>query len=92
MSTIRMFPRRPVDFNVDVTLSNHENRVFKAKDISQGGIYLVTEGDEQPSMGELLHINIDKDLCVDEEISHQDAVVVRKGQSGFGLSFIGMES
>lgn len=91
MSSIRMFPRRSVDFNVNVTLSNHKNRVFKAKDISQGGMYLATEGAEQPFMGELLHINIDKDLFVNEVISHQDAVVVRKRRNGFGLSFIGME-
>jgi len=86
-----MFPRRSVDFSVNVTLPNHKNRVFKAKNISQGGFYLVTEDAEQLLMGELLHINVDKELCVDEVTFPQDARVVRKGENGFGLSFVGME-
>ena len=90
MNNMRRFPRRAVNFNVNVTLSNHENRIFKASDMSQGGMYIASQSEEQPFMGELLHINLVEDPRVNEMIPYEDAVVVHKGKNGFGLSFVEM--
>ena len=86
----RRFPRRPVSFNVNVTFSNHQCATFKAKDISRGGMYIASDDLEQPYIGELLHIKLVQEPNINETIPYEDAVVVRKGQQGFGLSFVKM--
>jgi hypothetical protein len=91
MKDMRRFPRRPVNFKVNVTLSNHESRIFKARDMSQGGMYIATEDAEQPYMGELLHLKLVEEPRVNQTIPYEDAVVVHKGKHGFGLSFVEMD-
>jgi hypothetical protein len=88
MKDKRRFPRRPVNFKVNVTFSNRESCVLKARDISQGGMYIVSDNLEQPYMGELLHIKLVDEPHIKENIPYEDAVVVHKGRSGFGLSFV----
>ena len=90
MNNNRRYPRRPVNFKVNVTFSNHECCTFKARDISDGGMYLASEDTEHPYIGELLRIELIKEPRITETIPYQDAVVVHKGQTGFGLSFVEM--
>ena len=84
----RVFPRRAVNFEVDVTFSNRACSTLKAKNISQGGMYIVSINSDQPTIGELLSVKLAKDTLVRETIPFEDAVVVHKGKSGFGLSFV----
>ena len=90
MKDKRRFPRRPVNFKVNVTFSNHECSVLKARDISKGGMYIVSDNLEQPYMGELLHLKLVEEPFINEVIPCEDAVVVHKGKHGFGLSFVAM--
>ena len=87
----RRFPRRPVNFEVNVTFSNHESMTLKAKDISQGGMYIASDDAGQPYIGELLHVKMNEDSRANEAIPFEEAVVVRKGKNGFGLSFVEMD-
>jgi len=90
MKNLRGFPRRPVNFEVNVTFSNQECTTLKAKDVSQGGMYIASEDIEHPYIGELLHVELVKQPRITETIPYEDAVVVHKGRTGFGLSFVEM--
>lgn len=87
MQDKRRFSRRPVNLNVDVTFSNNKISTLKAKDISQSGMYIVSDDSEQPYIGELLHIKLIEEA---QAIRYEKAVVVHKGREGFGLSFVEM--
>lgn len=90
MKDKREFLRQVINFKVNVTFSNHESSILKARDISKGGMYLASKDTEQPCIGELLHIKLAEDLGINESIHYGDAVVVHKGRNGFGLSFVEM--
>jgi len=87
----RRFSRCPVNFKVDVTFSNQQCATFRVSDLSQGGMYISSANLGQPSIGELLHVKLVEESHIQESIPCQNAVVVHKGQHGFGLSFVEMK-
>jgi hypothetical protein len=86
----RKYPRRPVVLNVELSYPSGEIKTVKSRDISEGGLFLVMEGDS-PVLGEVVGIRLTGDSVGEETLPSAEAVVVHKNADGIGVAFIEME-
>lgn len=59
--------------------------VYKTRDISDGGVYVVVEGGEFPPLGSIVEVQV-QGLPVPAPVLTME--VVRKGVDGFGMQFV----
>ena len=87
----RRYPRTEIKVNVDLSFSDQESHIVKTRDISEGGMFLVTDHPERYPLGELVHVHY-LDPLNDEADTFKDAVVVRTADDGIGISFVEMDA
>ncbi len=87
----RRYPRTEIRVNVDLSFSAEDSRIVKTRDISEGGMFLLTNHPENYPLGELVQVHF-LDPLNDDADTFKDAVVVRAADDGIGISFIEMEA
>lgn len=76
--------RTALNAKVSVTHEQFGKRIFATRDISDGGIFIVAEGDFEPAMGDRVIVQVQGLPIPAPEL---EMVVVRKTLDGYGLRF-----
>lgn len=87
----RKYPRKDIVLKAKITYPSGLSQVVNTRDISEGGAFLVIEKSSQPTIGELVTIDLMDEPKHSEVLPSSDAVVVRQELEGIGLSFIEMD-
>jgi len=87
----RRYPRTEIKVNVELSFLENDSRIVKTHDISDGGMFLLTENAEQYPLGEMVHVHF-LDPLHDEADTFRDAVIVRIADNGIAISYIDMEA
>lgn len=85
----RKYPRRQIKVNVELSFLGDAFEVVNTRDISEGGMFLVTEYAERYPIGEMVHVHF-LDPLNDDNDTFKDAMVVRQANDGIAISFIEM--
>jgi len=86
----RKFPRKNVTLSIKITYPSGESQTVSTRDISDGGLFLILDKLDKPSIGELVTVELFDNSQNIEVLPSSDAVVVRQESAGIGLSFIDM--
>lgn len=84
MSNRREFIRTAMNAAVMVRHSSIGEVVYKTRDISDGGVYVVVESADFPPIGSIVEVQV-QGLPIPAPVLTME--VVRKGVDGFGLQF-----
>ncbi|WP_148863015.1 PilZ domain-containing protein [Marinobacter fonticola] len=84
-SNRRAHIRTALNAQVSVTHPSLGRRVYNTRDISDGGIFIVSEGSELPELGDRVEVQV-QGLPVPAPVLEME--VVRMSVDGFGLQFI----
>jgi len=87
----RKFPRKNVTLSIKIIYPSGESQNVSTRDISDGGLFLILGELDQPSIGELVTVELLDDPQNTKALPSSDAVVVRQESEGIGLSFIEMD-
>lgn len=87
----RRFPRTEIKVNVELSFLDHGARIVKTRDISDGGMFLLTEDADQYPLGELVQVHF-LDPLHDDADTFKDAVIVRVAEDGIAISYLEMEA
>ena len=82
----RNYPRTPLVTRLRLTHDSFGTVVVKTRDISQGGVYLVTEELPIPPVGTILQGQIQDDYGEERPVVKME--VVRLEPTGVGLRFV----
>jgi hypothetical protein len=85
MTNQRKFPRNPFVVNVKITHPDIGEKIVKTKDISEGGLFIITEPTEMPPIGEIVVGQIQGMM---ENAPIVKMKIVRINDEGVGLQFI----
>lgn len=83
----RAYIRTALNAQVSVTHPSLGRRIYNTRDISDGGIFVVAEGDELPGIGDRVEVQV-QGLPVPAPVLEME--VVRMTIDGFGLQFINL--
>lgn len=84
MDEKRNFPRAPINAIVSIRHEDIGEQTFTARDISDGGIFVVDEGRSFPKLGSIVTVQM-QGLPIVAPILKM--AVVRRGKDGYGLRF-----
>ena len=87
----RKHPRTEIKVSVDLSFSEQDSRIVKTRDISEGGMFLLTDQPQRYPLGEMVHVHY-LDPLNDEADTFKDAVVVRVAGDGIGIAFVEMDA
>ena len=85
MSNRREYARTAMNAAVMVRHPMIGDVIYKTRDISDGGVYVVVESGEFPPLGSIVEVQV-QGLPVPAPILTME--VVRKGADGFGMQFV----
>lgn len=85
MDDKRKYPRAPINAIVKICHEDIGEQLFTARDISDGGIFVVDEGRSFPTLGSVVTVQV-QGLPIVAPILNM--VIVRKGKDGYGLRFL----
>ena len=74
--------------DIELTLPGEEAVLVRTKNISDGGLFLVVEGIQLPTLGTEVKVRLKNQLGDGEEPPINRAMVVRHESDGIGLEFI----
>jgi c-di-GMP-binding flagellar brake protein YcgR len=87
----RKYPRTEIKVNVELSFLENDSKIVKTRDVSAGGMFLVTDNAVHYPLGEMVHVHY-LDPLNDEADTFKDAVVVRIADDGIGISFVEMDA
>jgi c-di-GMP-binding flagellar brake protein YcgR len=87
----RRFPRHEVKVNVELSFLDVNSRIFKTRDISDGGMFLVVDSPASYPIGEMVHVHFFDPLHEDAD-TFKDAIIVRVAGDGIGISYVELEA
>ena len=87
----RKYHRKNITLSVKLIYPEGESQVVSTRDISDGGVFLILDKLEKPTLGELVTVELLDDPQNTEVLPSSEAVVVRQEKAGIGLSFIEMD-
>ena len=87
----RKYPRTETKVNVELSFMERDSRIVKTRDISEGGMFLVTDNPGRYPIGEMVSVHY-LDPLHDEADTFKDAVIVRVTDDGIGISFVEMDA
>ena len=85
MSDKRGSPRTAFNAKVKVMHTSIGESVFMTRDISDGGIFVLVDGQEFPPIGSSVQVQV-QGMPIAAPIV--EMVIVRKGSDGYGLQFL----
>jgi len=85
MSERRIYIRTPINTRVMVRHPMIGEKIYKTRDVSDGGIYVVVEDGQFPGLGSQVEVQV-QGLPVPAPLLTME--VVREGEDGFGLQFV----
>lgn len=83
----RKYPRTEIKVNVELSFLEQGAQIVKTRDISEGGMFLVTEHASEFPLGEMVNVHF-LDPLNDDTDTFKDAIIVRIADDGLGISFI----
>ena len=87
----RRYPRTEINVNVELSFLEKDSHIVRTRDISEGGMFLVTENADEYPIGELVHVHF-LDPLNDDADTFKDAVIVRQMSDGIAISFVEMDA
>ena len=88
---LRKFPRSEIKVKVELSVQENDSKIVTTRDVSEGGMFLVTDNASHYPQGELVHVHY-LDPLHDEADTFHDAIVVRVANEGIAISFIVMDA
>jgi len=85
----RRHPRREIKVNVELSFLDQDSHIVKTRDISEGGMFLITENADSYPLGEMVQVHFLDPLNEDAD-TYKDAVIVRVAADGIAISYIEM--
>jgi hypothetical protein len=85
MENQRKHPRNPFEVRVKISHPDIGEKIVKTKDISEGGLFIITEPTDMPPVGEIVQGQI-QGMMDDPPIVKMK--IVRTEKDGLGLQFI----
>ncbi|MFW2373461.1 MAG: PilZ domain-containing protein [Gammaproteobacteria bacterium] len=85
----RQSPRRPVRLDVQIGIPSGETFQVSSRDISEGGMFLMMSPLQQPTIGEMVSLQVIDDSP--EHLPSTEAIVVHRLDDGIGVAFIHIE-
>ncbi len=81
--------RRPVSFEVLMSTHNTDSLILQAADISEIGIYVLSEGESPPPLGSVVQVKLNGNIgSENEEFPLIDMIIKRVDRSGIGLQYL----
>ena len=87
----RRFPRHEIKVNVELSFLDVNSRIFKTRDISDGGMFLLVDSPGNYPIGDMVHVHF-LDPLHDEADTYKDAIIVRVADDGIGISYVELEA
>lgn len=85
MANNRKHPRNPFEVNIKIWHPDFGEKIVKTKDVSEGGLFIITEPTKMPPIGEIIEGQI-QGMMIDLPIVKMK--IVRTVEDGVGLEFI----
>ena len=85
----RKHPRQAIKVNVELGFDKEDYQVVSTRDLSVGGMFLVTDRASSFPVGELVHVHY-LDPLHDDADTFKDAIIVRQADDGFAIAFVEM--
>lgn len=83
----RRYPRTEIKVNVELSFLDQDASIVKTRDISEGGMFLVTESASDFPLGEMVKVHF-LDPLNDDNDTFKDAIIVRVAEDGLAISYI----
>ena len=81
--------RRPVSFEVLVSTQNADSLILQAADISEIGIYVLSEGESHPPLGSVVQVKLNGNIgAQNEEFPLIDMIIKLIDSTGIGLQYL----
>jgi len=87
----RRYPRTEIKVNVELSFLDKDSHIIKTRDISEGGMFLVTESASEYPLGEMVHVHYLDPLHEDAD-TYRDAIIVRAANDSIAISFVEMNA
>jgi c-di-GMP-binding flagellar brake protein YcgR len=87
----RRHPRQEIKVNVELSFLEQDSQIVKTRDISEGGMFLMTDNASHYPMGEMVHVHF-LDPLKDDADTYKDAMIVRQAADGIAISYIEMDA
>ncbi|MGB5396498.1 MAG: PilZ domain-containing protein [Gammaproteobacteria bacterium] len=87
----RRYPRHEIKVNVEMSFLEENSRIFKTRDISEGGMFLLVDSPASYPIGEMVHVHY-LDPLREEADTFKDAIIVRVADDGIGISYVELEA
>lgn len=90
MKEHRRFERYPIEVEVEVVIPKmllDQKRVMRTRDMSNGGLFIATDGDPLPPMGSELRVRVIQQGQGGEAMPVVRARVVRVSDEGMAVAF-----
>lgn len=85
MENNRKHPRNPFEVSVKIWHPDFGEKIVKTRDVSDGGLFIITEPTEMPPIGEVIEGQV-QGMMIDLPIVKMK--IVRTDEDGLGLEFI----
>ena len=83
----RKFARHEAQVDVQLSFLENETKLVRTRDISEGGMFLVTDNASEYPLGEMVHLKYN-DPTNDDFETEMDAIIVRVADDGIGIAFV----
>lgn len=87
----RRYPRTEIKVNVELQFLDKDANIVKTRDVSEGGMFLVTENASDYPIGEMVHVHF-LDPLNDDADTFKDAIIVRVTDDGIAISYVEMDA
>ncbi|MCW8830679.1 MAG: PilZ domain-containing protein [Gammaproteobacteria bacterium] len=87
----RRYARHDIQIDVSLALAENEPQTMRTRDVSEGGMFLITNAPSDFPLGEMVHIQYNNPLDNNAE-TEVDAIIVRLSIDGVGVAFIAMDA
>ncbi len=88
---LRAHPRKPIQIQVQLRFLDDAPIHLITRDISDGGLFLLTDEPEHFTLGELVNLQY-KNPLQENSATEKDAAIVRISSKGIAVSFIEMDA
>jgi c-di-GMP-binding flagellar brake protein YcgR len=83
----RKFARHEIQVDVQLAYLENETQLVHTRDISEGGMFLVTDNASEYPLGEMVHLKYN-DPTNNKLETEMDAIIVRVADDGIGIAFV----
>ncbi|MBK1721334.1 PilZ domain-containing protein [Thiocystis violacea] len=87
VSERRLYPRLPMEVEVELHWPGHPLCIARTEDLSNGGVLLILNGEERPPVGAEVRVRVAGLLGGDEQAPMVAATVVRHADEGVAVRF-----